>query len=240
MINEIELLRGKDYILPCGIAIHHPTVGEILDWDEERYDQFIFNFTAVPTDYRVPLYDAGIDCDEMSDYELFLMLYRTFTREQSQLLFGDLDFTCFQLAKRNDSGSICIADPVSGLIIDEVDYLAAVEFARAINGLKRSSMKAGNAATKAFLIEDERIAMRFRKKKKFESILFPLISSMVNSPGFKYDYQECMDLPIFTFYESVSRIQKIMSHNALITGIYSGCVDSKKITNEQLNWMGRK
>lgn len=241
MIDEISLLRGEDYLLPCGIVMKHPHLRDILltDYSEEQYYQFIYSFCAVPGDYRVALYDGGIDCDEISDFELFLMLYNTFTPEQTQIIFGDLDFTQFRPARRNADGALCLVNPKTQMIIDELNFLLAVEFVRKINGMKRKNMKAGNAATKAFLIDDERIAMRFRKKKKFESILFPLISSMVNSPGFKHNYQECMELPVFAFCDSVSRIQIIKNHDALVTGIYSGSIDGKKISKEQFNWMSR-
>lgn len=114
-----------------------------------------------------------------------------------------------------------------------------VQFVRAINRLEKPKQIAGNEATKMFLIEDARLAAQMLAKnpKPFESIYAPLISSMANTSGFKYNYAEIFSLPIYTFNDAVMRTQKVLNYNHLMAGIYAGTIDSNKIPKEQLNWM---
>ena len=95
--DALQIYRGKDFIINEKIIIHQPTLDEICDWGEEKYFSFIYNFTATPTDKKYQLHLAGIDWNEISDYELFLSSYKMFTKDYSSIVFGDLDFEAFEI-----------------------------------------------------------------------------------------------------------------------------------------------
>ena len=217
-------------------------MNDIVDFGEERYLKFISQFCAVPTDYRVCLYDIGYDCDEMSDFSLFMIMYRFMETTESRILFGDLDLTRFIPKINPQNSELILHDPERNIVIDEATYLQMTQYVRAINRMERPKQVAGNEATKMFLIEDERLAAQILAKdpKPFQSIYAPLISSLANSPGVKYNYSEIMTLPVYTFNDAVMRTQNILNYNHLMSGIYAGTVDSNKIQNKELlNWMSR-
>lgn len=189
------------------MKVYHPTVNDIVDFGEEAYLRFVTQFCAVPSDYRVYLYDIGIDSDELSDFSLFTFICNFMEPEESKILFGDLDFTRFTLDFNPENGEQILKDKISDVVIDEATYLQMVKFVRSINRIERPSQIAGNEATKMFLIEDARLAAQIlaQNPKPFESIYAPLISSMANTPGFKYNYSEIFSLPIYTFNDAVMR-----------------------------------
>ena len=77
------------------------------------------------------------------------------------------------------------------------------------------------------------------KNKPVKSWLQPLVSTMVNSEGFKRDDITVFDMKISAFMDSVARVSKIKNAELLLQSGYSGFgVDLKKIDRETLNYMG--
>ena len=61
---------------------------------------------------------------------------------------------------------------------------------------------------------------------------------MLNHPGFKYKKSELKEVGIVEFMDSVKRLQTYESVMALMSGMYSGMIDTKKLDlKEELNWM---
>lgn len=127
------------------------------------------------------------------------------------------------------------------LIIDELLYMRMVNFIRAIHNITpKIESKVANKVTKELLIQEDRDRIRYaarkNKGKENQSILFPLVSSLCNSEGFKYKTSELKEIPIFQFMDSVQRIQVIKSADALLKGCYGGMIDTKNIDKNELNW----
>ena len=77
------------------------------------------------------------------------------------------------------------------------------------------------------------------KNKEYHSHLKNLISTMVNSVGFKHKHSEVWDIKINAFMDSVKRIQKIDNANLLLNSGYSGFgINLKEIDNKQLDKFG--
>ena len=61
---------------------------------------------------------------------------------------------------------------------------------------------------------------------------------MVNHPGFKYKKNELIDVGIVEFMDSVQRLQLYENVTALMSGVYSGMLDTSKINlSKELNWL---
>ena len=61
---------------------------------------------------------------------------------------------------------------------------------------------------------------------------------MLNHPGFKYKKDELKEVGIVEFMDSVKRLQTYESVTALMSGMYSGMLDTSKLNlKEELNWM---
>ena len=89
------------------------------------------------------------------------------------------------------------------------------------------------------LIEDAREEFERNKNKEHHSQLVNLISSMVNSVGFKYNHTQVWDMKINAFMDSVKRISKIKNAELLLQSGYSGFgINLKEIDEKQLDWLG--
>lgn len=237
-MDELQLFRGKDYIVNDKIKIHHPTLDDIVSCGEQNYYELVSRLTAIPSDFKGQLDELGVDYEEISEFDLFTLMCKGLDVEETCILFGDLNFQDLNLFKNTNTNQLVLYNEEQDFIIDRAIYEVIMEFIRKINGLEKKIERAGNAATKKFLIEEAKEQLKKKQDNPFKSILTTLISSLVNSPEFKYDHSTVWNLPIYTFMDSVKRIQKIKNYNSLMQGIYTGNIDSKKLNKDDLNWLG--
>lgn len=240
--DELKIYRGNDFVVSKYIKLHQPTLGEICEYGEHDYYSMIYNFTATPQSLKVQLWDMGIDYTEISPYELFYnILYKIYPKEKTSIIFGDLDFSKFQVMERKDDKSILLYQIINSepVIIDEYTYNIIVDYICNSHFIERDLKRPANNSTKMVLIEDERYEIEKNKEKEYHSNLKNLISSMINSEGFKYNHSQIWDLKINAFMDSVKRIEKIKNANLLLQSGYSGFgVNLKEIDKKQLNWIG--
>ena len=89
------------------------------------------------------------------------------------------------------------------------------------------------------LIEDAKEEIERNKGKPYHSQLKNLISTLVNSEGFKYNHEQVWDMKINAFMDSVKRIGKIKNAQLLLQSGYSGFgINLKDIDKKQLDWLG--
>lgn len=125
------------------------------------------------------------------------------------------------------------------IVIDKFVYRLMCDTIREICSLPRSKDKPKNEATKIAQIEDAKDEYYRNKNKPYVSVLFNLISTLVNSEGFKRDDKTVFDMNLYAFMDSVKRVSKIKSSFLLLQSGYSGFgVDLKKIGKSEIDWMG--
>lgn len=239
MIDELKILRGSDFIINDYIKIHHPTLQEIYDYGEERYWSLVGSLCAIPSDYMVELDKMGQDYEKITDFQLFYLVTRNFSVDDTKILFGDLNLQELQMGiSRINNAEVYfyIDDFGNQVVIDESIHKIMTEFVRKIHCIQKKKIKAGNEHTKEYLLEKEKRRRKRRKSEKFQSILSVGISSLVNSEGFKYDYSTIWNLPIFLFFDALSRITQIKNSSNVMTGIYSGSIDPSKIDLNSIRW----
>ena len=73
------------------------------------------------------------------------------------------------------------------------------------------------------------------KQKKTRAKL--KVALCVNHPGFKYKTSELKQVHVYEFYDSVQRLQIYEHSTAVLKGMFSGFVDSKKIPADAYNFM---
>ena len=111
--DELKIYRGEDYVVSNYIKIHQPTLNEICDYGERDYYSMVYNLTATPQSMKVQLWDMGIDYTTITPFELFYnILYKVYSQEKTSIIFGDLDFTKFQVMQRKDDESILLYQEV--------------------------------------------------------------------------------------------------------------------------------
>ena len=242
--DELKLYRGMDWPVNSSILIRQPTLGSICEYGEQEYFSMVHTLCSVGADLKWQLDELGVDYTKISDYELFLyMLARGLTKAQTEILFGDtLDFSQMQIMfnrQLQENVLVQFMGEEEPLQIDRYAYSSIVRILRRMHMLKRNDEMPGNEATRQILIEESREKDQASRNKPFKSFLLPLISSMVNSEGFKRNEQNIFDMKIYPFMDGVQRIGKIKNAQLLLQSGYSGFgVDLKKIDKETLNRMG--
>lgn len=72
---EPSLMRGRDFKINDKITIHMPSVGDIIDYGEQKYFQLVYLFCSTSSDYKAQLDSVGIDWQKISDFEMFRQLF---------------------------------------------------------------------------------------------------------------------------------------------------------------------
>ena len=235
-VDELQLYIGDDYVINDHIRVLQPTIRQIAEFGEKEFFSVVHTVTAIPSDMKSQLWDLGIDWMEVDDFELFVMLSQTLTPDRTQLLFGDLDFT--KLKPYNHphvEGEIILADKETGVLIDKMIYLRIVSYLRKAFNITPKVEKAANKMTKKILIEEDRKKIEFNKDKPFKSFLLPLISSVKVKQGYTKDY--VLNMGYVEFMNDVARLQVIHNADHLLSGVYAGTIDMKRLNKAELNWM---
>lgn len=238
MIDELRLLKGDDYYIGDKIRVHHPKLSEIVEMGEKEYYSMVTSLCATPSDYKSILLDNfNIDYEEISEFEFFIMMWGSISQMDLGILLPNISGDEFQLVQNSETQKIGLYCEYTDIFIDDVLYDEMVEYIRKMHGLTKHVDKAGNEATKKYLIKKARKELQ-NKGDKYKSTLAPLVSSMVNCSDFKYDHSNVWEINIYQLMDSVKRIQKLKSVDHIMQGIYSGNVDQKKISKDALDWLG--
>lgn len=133
-----------------------------------------------------------------------------------------------------------IIDKSYDIVIDRMIYSKIVSILRYMHGLKRNNEKPMNEITKRFLIDESKENYEINKDKPYESQLFNLISTLVNTEGFKHDEVTVFDMNVVAFFDSVKRIQKIQKANLLLQSGYSGFgINLKDVKKQDTDMFGK-
>lgn len=238
-VTDIDFLRiyfGDPYVVNEKITLKQPRLGDIIEYGEKNYWSFIYSITAIASDFKPELEDRGFDYEKISDLEMFYMMTQNMTPDQSGIIFGDVNLSALRRYTQTNNDEMILYDPNSGVKIDRRLHLMIQGYLTFLHNIKKKPEFAGNAMTKRIMIDDDRKRKAKNADKPWKSTLVPLISSMVNSPGFKYDIEHVRQMPLFPFMDSVARISAINTSNLLLQGAYSGHVDVGKVDKKILDW----
>ena len=244
IIDDLKIYRGEEYNINNHISIRQPSLEEICNYGDKSYFNMVYTLCSVGADMKWQLDDIGVDYTSISDFDLFSqLLIRGLSVDRTKILFGDkLDFTKMSLVYNKElDENVLIQLYGNGevLQIDKYVYSSIVGVLRKMHKIKRNDEQPGNEAARKALIEMARDEYEENKNKSGKSYLLTLISSMVNSDGFKRDDSTVFDMKIYAFMDSVARIGKIKNAELLLQSGYSGFgIDLRKINKEETNWMG--
>lgn len=236
--DKLVVLSGDPIEVCEGITIYQPSLREIKEYGENKFFSTFMTFCSSPWDMPSMLDDMGINFMKISEWELFRSIAIGLSKEQTKLMFGELDFSAFKQMVRTEGEKtdIVLYNPNTKQIIDEEAYQAFIPFVREAIGFEHSGKKAGNEYTRKALIEDDRKTRKRNSKKAFESILFNGIISLVNTEECKYDYRSIFDLTLYQFTKSFTQIQGKKAACAMLQGSMSGFCDTSKIPKIDFQW----
>ena len=240
MENKKCLLNATSVEIVPNLFLRIPTVGEILE-DEDKYYGIVSSLTASPFQYMVQLDDMGIDYTQITDYQLFMMLFPMYAQSDLSLIFGDLDTSDFNVYINQDDDSQVIYSPSNNIIIDELVYNDLSDMIRKINLFEKVKSKPGNESARKYLLEKERKKQKRNAKKPRFPYLEKMVIALVNTSEFPYNYETCMDLSIYKFNQSLQQIQRKIAFDNTMVGVYAGTVDTSKMTDKDaLSWIPNK
>ena len=240
MENKKSLLNSTSVDIVPNLSVRIPTVGEILE-DEDIYYGIVSSLTASPFQYMVQLDDMGIDYTQITDYQLFMMLFPMYAQSDLSLIFGDLDTSDFNVYINQDDDSQVIYSPSNNIVIDELVYNDLSDMIRKINLFEKVKSKPGNESARKYLLEKERKKQKRNAKKPRFPYLEKMVIALVNTSEFPYNYETCMDLSIYKFNQSLQQIQRKIAFDNTMVGVYAGTVDTSKMADKDaLSWIPNK
>lgn len=239
IIDKLALYFGEDYKINQYITIHNPMVGDVIQKGEENYFRVLSRLTAIPSDMKALLWDNGINWMDISDFDFFCLISRTLSSKDTSIFLGDLDLSKMEDATDETNGEHVLYQRTNDgktIVIDQGIYIRMVTFLREVHNITPKVEYASTKTLTKILVELNRSDIAKAAKEPYKSSLFPLVSTLINMEGFKYNLQEIRTMPYFAFIDSVRRIPLIRSTSALLNGCYSGWIDGSKIDKKNLNW----
>ena len=236
---SINLLYKKEYAVNDHIKIMIPTVEKVLD-NEDTYYSMVSMITATPYDMMVQLDDIGIDFMALNDYQLFLLVFNSLKGQDTSLLFGDLDLSAFSMVVNPQNNAFVLRDPKTGAVIDRAIHAKICATLRTIHNLKRNHRKPANDEANKFLLQRARAKMKRHRNTSESSQLESLITAMVNTEQFPYNYEDVGQLSIYQFNESLQQVIKKIDFDNKMHGIYAGTLSAKDLGQDELNWLTHK
>lgn len=234
-----NILYQKSLPINEYISIQIPTVGDVLDSEDEYYS-VVSMLTAMPIDMMVPLHEIGIDFTELNDYELFLLLFNSIKDHDTSLILGDLDLSSFKTVVNPENGMVVVRNNENGVVIDRAIHGQIASVLRKIHHLEKNTRKPANGEAKEFMIKRARDKMMRKKNRTTDSQLEGLIVAMVNTEQYHYDFERTRELSIYQFNESVRQIIKKVDYDNKMHGVYAGTVSAKDLSQDDLNWLTHK
>lgn len=251
-VDKLKLLRGKPIKINERLTLYQPTIGQIEENDEARFMSVFYALCSCAWDRPAAFDDIGVDFMSVSDWEYFFQTAQNFSKDDTRLIFGDLDFSKFrpfvyQINKEAEKKIILTnVEPITidGKIyniqeyqITEELYNEFIPYVREMIGFTHKGRKAKNKATARILIMEDRKEQERNKNKSYSSIFHDGLISLINTEEFPYTYETAFDITIYQFNKSLIQIQGKKQAVALLQGSMSGFVDTKGIPSKNFQWI---
>ncbi len=244
--DELRMYFGEPYLVDCqdavgSITVYTPSIGDIINVGQTSFFETLSVFVTNPTQNRLPLWEAGIDWNTLTDFQLFCILYKTINPQISHLLFGDLDWDDFEICTKRfddeEEGEMVLASREQHIEVNENVYNHIHQYLQTMFNIHPEDELTDGQMMKELWIHKDKVEreQKAKKKTKDEQSLKSLISACVNHPGFKYKLNELREVNVAEFYDSVARLQIYETSTACLKGLYSGFVDGSKIDPENYN-----
>lgn len=232
----ISLLYARDIPVSEAISIHVPSVGEVIDNEDEYYNT-IFTIIATPFDMMVQLDDNGIDFTKITDYDLFLLLFQHLQKSDTSLIFGDLSLDGFKTAVNSQNGEYILVNEESNIIIDRIIHRKICDTLHRILGIPKNNKKPGNEEAKKYLLDRARQKQKRHSGRKRKSQLEEYIVALVNAEQFPYNYETIRDISIYQFYASLEQISHKIKFDNIMIGYYAGTVKGDDLKPSDKTWI---
>lgn len=229
-------LYAKSLPVSSSISIMVPSVGEIVD-DEDQYYDAVSTIVATPYDMMVQLDDAGIDFTKINDYELFCILFPRLKSMDTSLLFGDLNIANFQTAMDEKDGKVFLVDPETDIKIDRIVHDQMCRQLRKMLHFTKDVKIPGNEEARKYMLERARKKQKRHNNKRPDSQIENYIIALVNTEQFPYNYETVREISILQFYASLNQIAHKIKFDNTMVGFYAGTIKLEDLKAEERTWI---
>ena len=235
----LDLFCGGSFPINDKLVIRQPTIGEIRAFGERKYFHAVQTLCRIPSDIKYELDQIGKNYMEIPDFELFFLLTRDMTPDDTRLFLGDIDLSRLEPGIRESNQDLVLVDPEHGLVIDRMLYTKLATTLRRMHGFEYKPEYATNKYTLRALIEDAKFKHErdMRERKPYQSYLGQMVISLVCTEEFKYSSKTVQDIGICELVISYQQICKKKNALALLQGSYSGMIDVSKIDKSRFSWI---
>lgn len=240
-LENLSLIGRKTYKYNDNIIINIPTLQQVRGENDSEESSFwgdVNLFVQTPSDLISELDSMGIDFEQVSDYELFTLLFIMRKKTESihnSILFKNFSFWDLEIIDME--GNTVFVDDNGKVIIDETVYNDIAQIISTFTGHKRTPKKKfGNTFAKKKRIEqDYRQKEKARNSKKKQSnFLDSIILRLVCNANFPYNFETIQDVTIYDLIYSLKQIEKDIEVTDLMQSRLVGN-DLSKVPREQLS-----
>lgn len=220
------------------IIYHIPSIDEVYDIGFDKYMYIIGLMTSVGMDLPLILDELGEDFSTIDDFQLFCKYIAPIVdKECVDLLFPGLNLESSGYILDENGECLALVSDDNELIMNREIYDVIMFCLRFTHKRKRNNIIVrGNAAKEAYLEDAYYDSLANNTDDDGVPSFEDLISTMVNDPGFSYNYDTVYNMKIIHFLDAVYRSKQIHNANLLLSSGQSGFgVDLKKINQKELN-----
>lgn len=257
-IGVTFLLSGQDLPLTPAVSVKHPKLKDIWTlgnglYCEEVYWTYVMTLLSDPYDAMVWLDDRGIDYEEVTSFDVFLLRW---VEAKKAPVLSDIEGAADEIFRQAlsffcGSHDFDIAQDPSGIpyiyakdsteivfVKESFDWLSA--FLTEMHCIQRTDkIKPATKGAKAVLIEDKRDEERRARRKQKEWSPLHTIGDAVSTllfGGSGYSPVSIGDAPIYTLLCGASVKTKQMRVQAMLNGVYTGMLKPDGISPSAFNW----
>ena len=246
-VDRLKILFGDPLVIDEDgvrgtVTVKQPKINDILAIGESRFYSNLSILVGNPTQFRLMLWEAGIDWNTTSDFMMFILMYKQLEPDVVSLLFDNIDFEKFETYERikeDGEAETYLYNEETDTEITELVYQRFHQYLQNVFNMKPEREVTRQRMLKEAWIRKDKVELK-QKQKKGENSSFsfvPLISTYINHPGTKHTLQELRDVGVGEFFDSLKRIQIYEQATAILKGMYSGFVDSKNVDPSSYDFM---
>lgn len=236
-ISPAKILLDKEIKINQNLSIPLLSIREVLDYGEKEYWHTIAMLTANSYDFRVELFDSGKNYDEVSSYDIFIfVMTKVLKPEDYSFVIKGISPDGLEICRNKINGDIVLSD--GKVIIDKAIYSLIFKILTTIHFIKKKYRHVGNAHFLEYSINNEKKRRERELQNKSNEFLY-------NSEIFNWETialakgiwneESIQDVSLFLLLSIIRRLMKEKDFDSTMTGLYSGCLNSKDFTSEKMS-----
>lgn len=243
-VEKLSLIGRKQYRYNDHIVINIPTLKQIRGQNEKEEELFwseVNLFTQTPSDLISELDSMGVDFEELTDYDLFVLFFlirkHSDMPNNKSLIFDGINIWKLLMINVETETKPIFVNKKNEVILNETIFNDISNVISLITGHpKTKKKKFGNGFAKKKRIEqDYKTKEKLRNKtNKQNNVLDGIILRLVCNANFPYNFETIQDVTIYDLIHSLKQIEKDIQVTDLMQSRLVGN-DLSKLPQEQLS-----